>query len=88
MCITYMSSIYSIFLLCIESNALEKSTNSCVALRFFLTPLMDYQNLWGYPVIPPKAILIFFLRIFSISGWIQLRISALKTLAAIAVMPL
>ena len=30
-----MSSIYSIFPLCMESNALEKLTNNIVASRFF-----------------------------------------------------
>ena len=29
-------NICSIFLLCMETNALEKSTNNCVAARFFV----------------------------------------------------
>ena len=39
----YTSSISSIFLLCMESNALEKSTYKGVALRFFAqTPVTQW----------------------------------------------
>ena len=38
----YAGSIYFIFLLCMESNALEKSSNKCVTSRFFAcTPSMS-----------------------------------------------
>ena len=71
----YARSIYSIFLLCIEWNALEKSTNS-FALRFFaFTPLMIQWIVRICEVVDQflHKPFWFFLRIFLTSGLIKLR---------------
>ena len=59
----YARSISSIFLLCMESNALEKSTNNSVAWRFFCTisfdDSTDYHDLRCCRQLSPKTVLIF-----------------------------
>ena len=83
----YAYSICSMFPLCMESNASEKSTNN-VASRFFTcTPsiiwlmarICDVVN-WFL-----QKLFWFFQRIFSISGLIWWRSRALQTLAPIAI---
>ena len=57
----YARSICSIFRLCMESNALGKSTNKSVASSFFCTnsyDSTDCQNLWCCESLSPKTILI------------------------------
>ena len=57
----YSCSIYYIFPLCMEWNALEKSSNNSIALTYFAhTPLMTQQlvGTWVCGVISSKAILI------------------------------
>ena len=59
--IVSLGSIWSIFLLCMESKALEKSTNNIVASRFFThTPSRIWKPFW------------LFLSIFSILGSMRL----------------
>ena len=57
----YARSVCFILPLSMESNALEKSTNICVASRFFYTysfdELMDSLNLGGCGSISPKLFL-------------------------------
>ena len=59
----YAGSICSIFPLCIKSNALEKSTNKSVALRFFciyyIDVLTNSQILRSCRLISPKYVLTF-----------------------------
>ena len=58
----YASRICSIFTLCLESNALEKSTNNCVVSRFYCLYsdyLVDSQNLRSWGSISLKTMLIF-----------------------------
>ena len=59
---TCIRSIYSIFLLWMESNPLEKSMNNSVVLRFFAcTPLMIWWivRIWSCESISVKTVLIF-----------------------------
>ena len=54
-----MRSIYSIFLLCMESNTLEKLTNNFVALRFFAqTHSRPIVKIWDLDRFFPKAVLV------------------------------
>ena len=81
-------SICFIFSLCMESNALKKSTNNSVALRFFVRTLSDIR--WIVKICDVvdgflRKPFWFFLRIFSISGSMRLRSRALYILAAIKV---
>ena len=65
-----------IFPLCMDSNAMEKSTNSSVALRFFaLTSSMMQRIVRIYEVMDRflRKPFCYFQRIFSILSWIRLR---------------
>ena len=74
---SYAKSICSIFSLFMESSTLEKSMNRSVALRFFpCAPLMIQWIAKIYKIVERfiGKSFSFFLRIFSTSGWIQLRL--------------
>ena len=68
----YARSICSIVPLCIESNALEKSTINCAASRFFGTysfdDSMDSQNVRSCGSISPKTVLIFLKNFLNLIG--------------------
>ena len=81
----YDSHIFSIFLLCMESNALVKSmTNSVTSVFFARTPLLFRWIVRICEVVQPFLWKLswFFPRICSISGQIRLRSWTSWTLAA------